>query len=134
MRTGQPVGVNGEVRHSRAEAEFRRNVACAARSSFLGVCTLVSQTGRDEHKVDVPVSWLPSEQRALIALHCPSSVGIRPVEFLIERFSADGLLVYQLGTLSTKMRTGQFVALEIEVVHSAAAPQLGWNSTCKIFG
>ncbi len=80
MLTGQSVVLQPEVLECRAEAEFRGNVACAARRSYFEV----------------------------------------------------GILVYQLGTVSTKMRTGQFVGLEIEEVHSAAAPQLGWNSTCKI--
>jgi hypothetical protein len=31
------------------------------------------------------------------------------------------------------MRTGQFVDRDRELTHSTAAPQLGWNSTCKIF-
>ncbi len=93
---------------------------------------LVYQTGQDEHKIDVPFNLLPESPSAFIALQRPSSVGIRPVKYLIERLSANGLLVYQLGTMSTKMRTGQFVDVEIKLAHSAAAPQLGWNSTCKI--
>jgi hypothetical protein len=80
MLTSQFVDRQFEHRQCRAQAEFRRNVACAARRSVLDVGTLVSQQG----------------------------------------------------TMSTKMRTGQFVDLEIEVVHIGAAPQLGWNSTCKI--
>ncbi len=77
------------------------------RSSTAGM--LVYQTGQDEHKIDVPVSWLPLSNISFIALQSPSSVGIRPVEYLIERLLADGILVYQLGTVSTNMRTGQFV-------------------------
>ena len=57
--TGQLVVVQAEVRHGSAEPELRRDVACAARTSFLVRGTLVYQTGQDEHKIDVPVSWLP---------------------------------------------------------------------------
>ena len=39
--TGQSVCVQIELPHGCAEAEFRRNVACAARRSFLDVGTLV---------------------------------------------------------------------------------------------
>ncbi len=42
--TSQLVSVQTEVLHCRAEAEFRRNVACAARRSFLDVGTLVNQS------------------------------------------------------------------------------------------
>jgi hypothetical protein len=83
-----------QVRQGRAKAEFQRNVACAARRSFLGVGTLVYQTGQDEYKIDAPLSWLHERSISFIALHRPISVGIRPVEYLIERLSANGLLVY----------------------------------------
>ena len=94
MLTGQLVVVKPERRHSRAEADFRRNVACAARRSFFEVGILVYQTGQDEHKIDVPVSWLSERMSQFIALHRPSSVGIRPVKYLSERLSAAGILVY----------------------------------------
>jgi hypothetical protein len=58
MLTSQCVEPHIEQLQCRAEAEFRRNVACAARRSFLGVGTLVYQTGLDEHKMDVPVNLL----------------------------------------------------------------------------
>ena len=81
MLTGQLVDVQMEVRHSRALPELRRNVACAAGRPFLGFGLLVHQTGQDEHKVDVPVSWLPRRSSKVIALQRPSSVGIGPVIF-----------------------------------------------------
>ncbi len=92
MRTGQLVVEQTEILHCRAEAEFRGDVACAGRRCFLVRGILGNQTGQDEHKIDVPVSWLPSRSRQFIALHRPSSVGIRPVKKLIERLSVDGTL------------------------------------------
>ena len=58
MLTGQFVDTQAEHLQCRAEAEFRGNVACAARRSYFEVGILVYQTGRDEHKIDSPVSWL----------------------------------------------------------------------------
>ena len=56
--TGQPVVVKVEKLQSRAATQLRRDVTCAARRSFLVCGRLVYQTGQDEHKIDVPVSWL----------------------------------------------------------------------------
>ncbi len=88
---------------------------------FLADGLLVYQTGQDEHKIDVPVSWLSCSRSQFIALQRPSSVGIRPVEYLIERFLADGLLVYQTGVDEHKIdvpvswlppRYSSFIALQ----------------------
>ncbi len=82
---------------------------------------LVYQTGQDEHKIDVPVSLLSRSERTVIALQRPSSVGIGPAIFVIERFSADGLLVYQTGLDEHKIdvpvswlppRYSSFIALQ----------------------
>ena len=43
MLTGQLVVAQTEERHRRAPPELRRNVACAARRSFLVFCLLVYQ-------------------------------------------------------------------------------------------
>ncbi len=108
MRTGQFVEAEHELFQCRAEAEFRRNVACAARRSFLDVGTLVYQTGQDEHKIDVPVSRLLPRERNCIALQRPtssSSVGIRPAIQLIERIINNQPNVYSFpkqGKMSTK--------------------------------
>ncbi len=110
MRTGQSVEEQTEVLHGRAEAEFRRNVACAARRSFLVRGTLVYQTGQDEHKVDAPLSSLRERSTHRIALQRPSSVGILPVKKLIERLSVESLLGYRSINLSRKVLTGQLVA------------------------
>ena len=49
--TGQMVVLQPERLQCRAEAEFRRNVACAARRHFLDVGTLVYQTSNVSKKV-----------------------------------------------------------------------------------
>ncbi len=95
--TGQLVLVQPEAPQCRAEAEFRGNVPCAARRAYSEVGILVNQTGLDEHKIGVPVSWLSERTSQFTALHRPSSVGIRPVKYLSERLSAAGTLVYQTG-------------------------------------
>ncbi len=76
--TGQLVLVQVEDRQVSEEAEFRGNVACAARRSLLDVGTLdfVYQAGQDKHKVDVPLSSLRERSTQHIALQRPSSVGI----------------------------------------------------------
>jgi hypothetical protein len=84
----------------------------------------------DEHKICVPVSWLPPRQRSLIALQCPSSVGIRPVIKLIERIISRSLLVYQSINLSKIVFTRQSVASEAEAQHSRAEPELRRDCTC----
>ena len=61
------------------------------------------QTVQDEHKIDVPVSSFSPSPSAFIALQSPSSVGIRPVEYLIERLSANGLLLHQPINLSKEV-------------------------------
>ena len=76
--TGQLVAVQAEVRHASAEPELSRDVACAARRSFLGRGILVYQTGQDEHKIDVPVKLLYMKLSSFMAVQVPSSVGIRP--------------------------------------------------------
>ena len=76
--TSQLVAVQAEIRQGTAEPELCRDVACAERRSFLVRGTLVYQTGQDEHKIDVPVNWLPKRRSWFIALQRPSSVGIRP--------------------------------------------------------
>ena len=101
----------------------------------------VYQTGQDEHKIDVPVSWLPTRESPFKALQRPSSVGIRPVEYLIERFSADGLLVYhhsrQLfsSTITVqseqKMLSGQFDVAQIEMRHCRAEAEFRRNGACE---
>ena len=119
--TGQLVVVQTEVCHASAEPELRRDVACAAIRSCLVRGTLVYQTGQDEHKIGVPVSWLSSRRSQFIALQRPSSVGIRPVKYLIERLSAEGLLVYRTGQDEHKIdvpisvlpvSSSQFIALQ----------------------
>ncbi len=52
---------------------------------------------RYEHKTGVPVNLFSRTSSIVIALQSPSSVGIGPVIFLIERFVSEGLLVYQTG-------------------------------------
>ena len=49
--TGQLVVVQAEVRHGSAEPELRRDVACAARTSFLVRGTLVYQPANLSKKV-----------------------------------------------------------------------------------
>ena len=90
------VVVQPEALQCRAEAEFRGNVACAARRAYSEVGILVYQTGQDEHKID-------ASESLFIALQRPSSVGIRPVEYLIERLSANGLLLHQPINLSKEV-------------------------------
>ena len=51
MLTGQLVVGQIELLQCRAEAEFRRDVACAARRYFLDVGTLVYQTSNVSKKV-----------------------------------------------------------------------------------
>ncbi len=54
--TGQLVVEQPQALQCRAEAEFRGNVACAARRAYSEVGILVYQTGQDEHKSDIPLS------------------------------------------------------------------------------
>ena len=70
-----------------------------------------------------------------MALQRPSSVGILPAQQEgLFYFAVHSYTTGTQGTVSYKnMRTGQFVALEIQLTHSTAARKLGWNSTCKIF-
>ena len=56
--TSQFVPIQLQVHQGGAEAEFRRNVACAARRSFLVRGTLVYHAGHYEHKTCVPVKLL----------------------------------------------------------------------------
>ena len=83
VRTGQSVGIQTEFLHGRAEAELRWNVACEARRSFLfrRYIRILVPVAQFEHKIDIPLSWLPSRWREFIALQRPSSVGIGPVIF-----------------------------------------------------
>ncbi len=92
--------------------------------------------GHYDHKIYVPVKLLNWTLSSLIALQWPSSVGIRPIKYLIERFvspSFTRIPVPRRALWAHNMRTGHFVVVEKELTHSTAAPQLGWNSTCKIF-
>ena len=49
--TGQSVAYKVEARHSRAAPQLRRDVACAARRSFLDCGTLEYQTSNVSKKV-----------------------------------------------------------------------------------
>ena len=80
MLTGQLVVAQIEVRHRRAPPELRRNVACAARRSFLVFGTLI--------------------------------------------------LVSQPINLSKKVRTGQSVGIQTEVLHGRAEAELRRNVAC----
>ncbi len=91
---------------------------------------LVYQTGQDEHKVDVPVNLLRESPSSFTALQRPSSVGIRPVKYLIERLSANGLLVYQSINLSKNVLTGQFVVVQPERAQCRAEAEFRRNVAC----
>ncbi len=67
---------------------------------------------------------------SFIALQRPSSVGIRPAIFQIERFLADGLLVYQPINLSKKVLTGQLVLVQREALQCRAEAELRGNVAC----
>ena len=102
---------------------------------------LVYQTGQDEHKIDVPVSWLLQSVSWFIALQRPSSVGIRPVEYLIERYSADGYTLTQgnycrlsfktiQSAPASNVRTRQSVGVQTEVLHCRAEAKFRGDVAC----
>jgi hypothetical protein len=63
----------------RAESEFRRNVACAARRSFLDVGTLGNHPINLSKKYS-PVKWLTLRPSFCSALQRPNSVGMLPAQ------------------------------------------------------
>ena len=58
----------------------------AQQEGLFSVRGTLGQAGHREHKTHVPVNRLHVRLSSPIALQRPSSVGIRPVKYLIERF------------------------------------------------
>ncbi len=95
MRTRQVVGVQQELLQCRAEAEFRRNVACTTRRLFLDVGTLVQQLIHQSKKV-LTGQFVDTQQEAR---HCRAAAEFcRDVACAERRSVFDrGTLVYQTG-------------------------------------
>jgi hypothetical protein len=128
LLTGQLVLVQVEDRQVSAEDEFRGNVACAARRSFLDVGTLVYQQMNLSKKV--LTGQFVVVQKEL--LQCCAEAEFRGNVACAARrsFLVRGTLVYRSINLSEKGLTGQLVAVQIEALHSRAQPELRRNVAC----
>ena len=129
-RTGQFVEAQIEVRHRRAPPELRRNVACAARRSFLVFGLLVYPSRNLSTKVltgqSIRVEREVLHSRAAPQLRRDCTCAARR-SFLLGCCK----LVYRSINLSKKVLTGQLVVAQAESPHSRAPPELRRNAACE---
>ncbi len=93
---------------------------------------LVHALGKMSKKTVVPVSWLPRRSSRFIALQRPSSVGIRPAKYLIERIISRRLNRLPTDKLSKTVLTVQLVAVQPELPHIRAQAEFRRNVACAV--
>ena len=103
MLTGQLVAVQVEVRHASAEPELCRDIACAARRSFLVRGTLVYQSGKVSKKELTGQSVFGKVD----TLHSRAATQLRRDVTCAARrsFLVRGTLVYHSSNMSKKVLT-----------------------------
>ncbi len=129
VRTGQFVEAEREHFQCRAEAEFRRNVACAARRSLLDVGTLVYQIAI-KRVLLLTVQLILVEVKVFQLGELPNLRRDSACQRISRHKTLSGRLIHPSRNLSTNVLTSQPVPLQLEVLHSRAAPQLRRDCTC----